>query len=354
MAAVVGGRKGTPMSRVVIIGGSGHVGTYLVPRLVSAELRWFQLAAERAPHSTPRRLEIRAHGTLSREAEEKAGAFGPKIRDLRPDIVIDMICFTEPSARHLVEALRGQVRHFLHTGTIWVHGPSVEVPTTEMQPRRPFGEYRNREGANRGVSDRDGAEKFVSGDHHPSRSYRGAGLGAANPAGHFNPRVFTMLAKGEELALPNFGLETSITCTPTTSPRCSCARSLIGAHRWGRPSTPFRRQRSRFAVMPRRWRHGSAANQIALPAMATMEERAKRAGGGADLRPHRAQPQLQYRQGGAHARLSAALWVDRGGTQISELADREGDRSGLARSALRSGALECFDEDRPASGNSGF
>jgi UDP-glucose 4-epimerase len=52
-----------------------------------------------------------------------------------------MICFTEASARHLVEALRGQVRHFLHTGTIWLHGPSVEVPTTEMQPRRPFGEY---------------------------------------------------------------------------------------------------------------------------------------------------------------------------------------------------------------------
>ena len=47
---------------------------------------------------------------------------------LRPDIVIEMICFTEASARALVDALRGQVRHFLHTGTIWVHGPSVEVP----------------------------------------------------------------------------------------------------------------------------------------------------------------------------------------------------------------------------------
>ena len=25
--------------------------------------------------------------------------------------------------------------HFLHTGTIWVHGPSVEVPTTGYRPR---------------------------------------------------------------------------------------------------------------------------------------------------------------------------------------------------------------------------
>ena len=57
--------------------------------------------------------------------------------DLRPDIVIDMICFTLDSARHLVEALRGHVQHFLHCGTIWVHGPSRIVPTTEAQPRRP-------------------------------------------------------------------------------------------------------------------------------------------------------------------------------------------------------------------------
>jgi nucleoside-diphosphate-sugar epimerase len=29
-----------------------------------------------------------------------------------------------------------------------------------------------------------------------------------NPAGHFNPDVFSTLAQGKELALPNFGLET--------------------------------------------------------------------------------------------------------------------------------------------------
>src|ERR1700688_4337688 len=71
--------------------------------------------------------------------------------------------------------------------------------------------------------------------------------------------------------------------------------------------------------------------QIALPALAAMEERAKRAGGGADLRPHRAQPQLQYRKGGAHARLSPALRVDPGGVRIGELADRERDRTGRTR-----------------------
>jgi len=75
------------------------------------------------------------------QRKDAAGTFGPRVRDLNPDVVIDMICFTLASARQLVEALRGQVQQFLHCGTIWAHGPSVQVPTVEAQPRHPFGEY---------------------------------------------------------------------------------------------------------------------------------------------------------------------------------------------------------------------
>ena len=124
---------------------------------------------------------------LSREAEENAGAFGRKIRELQPDIVIDMICFTEASARHLVEALRGQVQHFLHTGTIWVHGPSVEVPTTEMQPRRPFGAYGIAKARIEAYLIEMARKEFVSRDDHPSRSHRRAGLGAPKPRRALRP-----------------------------------------------------------------------------------------------------------------------------------------------------------------------
>jgi nucleoside-diphosphate-sugar epimerase len=119
-----------------------------------------------------------------------------------------MICFTEASARHLVEALRGQVRHFLHTGTIWVHGPSVEVPTTEMQPRRPFGEYGIAKAQIEAyLIETARRDSFPATIIHPGHIV-GPGWAPLNPAGHFNPDVFTVLAKGEELALPNFGLET--------------------------------------------------------------------------------------------------------------------------------------------------
>jgi nucleoside-diphosphate-sugar epimerase len=36
----------------------------------------------------------------------------------------------------------------------------------------------------------------------------GAGWVPLNPAGNFNPEVYSRIARGEELALPNFGLET--------------------------------------------------------------------------------------------------------------------------------------------------
>ena len=44
--------------------------------------------------------------------------------------------------------------------------------------------------------------------------------------------------------------------------------------------------------------------------------------------------ELQHRQGGAHARLSAPRQLDRGRVQICELADRESDRAGRPRSGL--------------------
>lgn len=197
------------MSCVVIIGGSGHVGTYLVPRLVAAGFEVVAVSrGERKPYQ-PNAAWARVRTvTADREAEEKAGTFGARIAALEPDIVIDMICFTEASARHLVEALRGRVRHFLHTGTIWVHGPSVAVPTPETAPRRPFGEYGVQKAAIEAfLLDEARRGAFPATILHPGHIV-GPGWAPLNPAGHFNPEVFSVLAEGGTLALPNFGLET--------------------------------------------------------------------------------------------------------------------------------------------------
>ncbi len=195
--------------RVVIIGGTGHVGTYLVPRLVAAGHEVVCLSrGQREPYQPHAAWEAVERIAVDREAEEEAGVFGGRVRDLEPDAVIDMICFTPESARHLVEALRGRVGHFLHCGTIWVHGPSVEVPTTEGQPRRPFGEYGiDKAAVEAYLLDEARRGGFPATVLHPGHIV-GPGWHPLNPAGHFDPRVFAQLARGEELALPNLGLET--------------------------------------------------------------------------------------------------------------------------------------------------
>lgn len=196
------------MARVVIIGGSGHVGTYLVPRLVAAGHEVINVSrGQRAAYTKNAAWNSVTTIAADREAEDASGAFVARICDLKPDIVIDMICFTLASAEQLVAALKGRVRHFLHTGTIWVHGHSTVIPTPETAPRHPFGEYGVQKAAIEAfLMDAAHREGFPATIVHPGHIV-GEGWAPLNPAGHFNPAVFTTLARGEELLLPNFGLE---------------------------------------------------------------------------------------------------------------------------------------------------
>ena len=127
---------------IVVIGGTGHIGTYLVPQLVMMGHEVTVVSrGQRSPYQAHPAWQSVKYVQLDRDAEEKTASFGPKIRSMEPDVVMDMLCFTEAQARHLVEALRGHVQHLLHCGTIWIYGHSTVVPATEDQPRKPFGEY---------------------------------------------------------------------------------------------------------------------------------------------------------------------------------------------------------------------
>jgi nucleoside-diphosphate-sugar epimerase len=195
--------------RVIIIGGTGHVGTYLVPYLVEAGHEVINLSRQqRKPYRPgPAWKEVR-QVNVDRVPEETAGTFGGRVSDLDPDVVIDMICFKLESAGQLVEALRGKVQFFLFCGTIWVHGPSMVVPTTEQQPRRPFGEYGIQKAAIENyLLEQARRNGFPATILHPGHIV-GPGWSPVNPAGHTNPVVFEKIARGEELALPNLGLET--------------------------------------------------------------------------------------------------------------------------------------------------
>ena len=194
--------------RVVVIGGTGHIGTWLVPRLVARGHDVVSVSrAARAPYHDAPEWKSVTRVTLDRDSDERNGTFGTKIAELEPDAVIDLICFTVDSASHLVSALQGRVRLFAHCGTLWVHGVPESRPYDETAPRKPFGEYGIRKAEIEKFLLSESRRGFPATVLHPGH-ITGPGWNPINPAGNLDPAVFDKLAAGETVTLPGEGLAT--------------------------------------------------------------------------------------------------------------------------------------------------
>jgi nucleoside-diphosphate-sugar epimerase len=197
------------LMRVVVIGGTGHIGSWLTPRLVEAGHSVVCISrGQRQPYIAHEAWGAVEHVVLDRSAAEGEGTFGSSVLALHPSAVVDLTCYTLESARHLVEAVGGRVERFLHCGTIWVHGMGIEVPLTEEAPRRPISDYGRRKAAiEEYLQEQHAKNGFPAAVLHPGHLV-GPGWLPLNPAANFNPQVFAALARGDEIALPNIGRET--------------------------------------------------------------------------------------------------------------------------------------------------
>jgi len=195
------------MARVVVIGATGHIGSYLVPRLVRAGNDVIAVSrGERTPYHEAVEWQSVERVNADRDAEEAAGSFGKRIADLEADAVVDLICFTPASAQHLVDALRPARPLLLHCGTIWVHGRTARVPVTEDEPRTGYGDYGSNKVAIEALLHREalsgGVPNVVL---HPGHIC-GPGWPVITPAGNLDADVWRRLAAGEPVALPALGL----------------------------------------------------------------------------------------------------------------------------------------------------
>lgn len=194
--------------RIIVIGATGHIGTYLIPRLVAGGHAVTVVSrGSSAPYIADdawSRIDV-VHA--DREAEDAAGTFGPRIAALEPDAVIDLICFTERSASHLLDSLAAldTPPHLLHCGTIWTHGLSDALPLRENDiEKRPFGDYGVQKYAiERLLLDQDRVPSTVIHPGHIS----GPGWDVINPVGNRDHRVWTALATGSAVRVPGVGAE---------------------------------------------------------------------------------------------------------------------------------------------------
>lgn len=196
--------------KVVVIGGSGHIGSYLIPRLIHHGYEVTNVTrGSQSPYVQSGIWSKVTNVKLDREKEEKNGTFGTKIAKLKPDIVIDLISFLPESTYQIVEALKKiEISQYLFCGSIWVHGAATSVPATEDLPRYPLEKY---------GEDKATSEAYL---HEQYRKYgfpetvilpghiTGPGWNCINPAGNFDPKTFEDIANGKQIVLPNMGMET--------------------------------------------------------------------------------------------------------------------------------------------------
>ena len=194
--------------RIVVIGGSGHVGSFLVPRLVRAGHEVINLArGARSPYVDDETWSEVEQISVDRAAEDAAGTFGERVAELEAEVVVDMICFTPDSATALVEALRGRSGHLIHCGTIWRYGASVKQPMREDDTSPPFGEYGIQKAA---IAELLAAETrsggLVTTVLQPGH-ISGPGWAPIGPLGNLDPAVWYSLSAGQEIAVPGLGTE---------------------------------------------------------------------------------------------------------------------------------------------------
>jgi nucleoside-diphosphate-sugar epimerase len=195
--------------RIVVIGGTGHIGSFLVPRLVRAGHNVINVSrGSSTPYVDAREWRHVEQVVADREQEDRDRTFGGRVAALDADVVVDLVCFTVESATSLVESLRGHTAHLVHCGSTWRYGPSRKVPISEAGPgTAPFGDYGvAKDRIARMLREETAGGGLVTTSLHPGHIV-GPGWQPIGPLGNLDPTVWRTLSAGETLRVPGDGTQ---------------------------------------------------------------------------------------------------------------------------------------------------
>ncbi|MDR2301584.1 MAG: NAD(P)-dependent oxidoreductase [Deltaproteobacteria bacterium] len=197
------------MLKVLVIGGSGRIGTYLVPKLVNSGYEVINVTRGISlPYKNNPAWKEVENVTLDRE-KETGGEFERKIAAVGADVVIDLINYTLKDTKAMAEALgQTNLSHYLFCSSLWAHGKATKIPIIEDQPRVPLEEY----GLQKAKSEAYLHELYRR-EGFPETSVLpgqicGPGWNIINPTANLDPAVFPKISRGEEIAIANFGMQT--------------------------------------------------------------------------------------------------------------------------------------------------
>ena len=193
--------------KVVVIGGSGHIGTYLVPKLVREKHQVIMVSRGKSePYIKDWTWEKAELVKLDRSNDLD---FSSKIAEMNADVVIDLICFKLDEVKEMVATLKEtDLSHYLYCSTIWTHGRTETIPVDPNGEKHPLDEY---------GSQKYESEKYLK-QENPVNGFPatmispgqicGPGWSIISPLGYGDDSVFQTIADGKEIKLPNLGMET--------------------------------------------------------------------------------------------------------------------------------------------------
>lgn len=129
---------------VLVIGGYGHTGRFLVPRLVRAGWRVTVLTRgnQAAPDCEAWKDLPHRHVAGNYQDLTEKHLWPDLLRRIAPGVVIDILARNAPA---VVQACPGTVNHVIACGSVWMYGPPRQVPAPERtQGPFPFEFYRAR------------------------------------------------------------------------------------------------------------------------------------------------------------------------------------------------------------------
>lgn len=191
---------------VLIIGGTGHSGGFLVRDLLAGGHHVVVVSrGKTTPYLEGDFWDQAERVTLDRAKAEKDGTLRDLLADVRPDVVVDIVCYEPESAQMLFEWLAGKVQHLVHVGTGWVFGDAEIVPTPESYRGVPLNDYARKKLA---IQDYY-CERFLE-DGFPATMVNptqitGAGKELVTPQGDKDVSYLERMRAGEELPLPAHG-----------------------------------------------------------------------------------------------------------------------------------------------------
>jgi nucleoside-diphosphate-sugar epimerase len=195
--------------KTVVLGGSGHIGSYLVPKLINAGHNVINISRGKSkPYKDDFRWNEVEQIIIDREKEPKE-VFDKKISALNADIVIDLINFTLDDTKSMVNVLKNtNISHYIYCSSIWAHGKTTNMPIIEDQPKFPLCEYGLQKAKSEeylhSIYRKEGFPETVIMPGQIS----GPGWVIMNPVANHDYMIFNKFRLGEEVILPNFGMET--------------------------------------------------------------------------------------------------------------------------------------------------